>query len=92
MGPEELNVTLDLGYGDDFWVSRDSVSVISHIGSECPEPGPYKWCWLPTCYTRFGASGSEVGSRHQKQNREGSKAQSGQYMASWARPLQFSSV
>ena len=27
--------------------------VISHIGSECPEPGPYKWCWLPTCYTRL---------------------------------------
>jgi hypothetical protein len=29
-------------------------------------------------------SGSEVGSRHHKQNREGSKAQSEQYMASWA--------
>ena len=37
--------------------------------------------------TRFGASGSEVGSRHQEQNREGGKAQSGQYMASWAGPL-----
>ena len=39
------------------------------------------------CHTRFGASGSEVGSRHQEQNREGGKAQSGQYMASWAGPL-----
>jgi hypothetical protein len=39
---------------------------------------------LPTCHTRFGASGSEVGSRHQEQNREGGKAQSGQYMADWA--------
>ena len=63
--------------------------MISHIGSECPEPGPYKWCWLLTCCTRFGASGSEVGSRHQEQNREGGKAQSGQYMASWAGPLQL---
>jgi hypothetical protein len=33
---------------------------------------------------RFGASGLEVGSRHQKQNREGGKAQSGQYTACWA--------
>ena len=37
-----------------------------------------------TCYTRFGASGSEVSLRHQEQNREGGKAQSGQYMAGWA--------
>jgi len=29
--------------------------VISHIGSEYPEPGPYKWCWLLTCCTHFGA-------------------------------------
>jgi len=28
----------------------------------------------------FGVSGLEVGSRHQEQNREGGKAQSGQYM------------
>jgi len=32
----------------------------------------------------FGASGSDVDSRHQEQNREGGKAQSEQYMASWA--------
>jgi hypothetical protein len=30
-----------------------------------------------------------VGSRHQKQNREGGKAQSGQYMASWVRLLHY---
>jgi len=40
---------------------------------------------------RFGASGSEVGSRHQEQNREDGKAQSGQYMASWAGLLQIMS-
>uniref|UniRef100_A0A6N2KY11 Uncharacterized protein n=1 Tax=Salix viminalis TaxID=40686 RepID=A0A6N2KY11_SALVM len=33
-------------------------------------------------------AGSEVGSRHQEQNREGGKAQSGQYIASWAGLLQ----
>ena len=27
MGPEDLSVTLDLGSGDDFGVSRDSVFV-----------------------------------------------------------------
>jgi len=32
---------------------------------------------------RFGASGSEVGSRHQEQNREGGKAQSEKYMTGW---------
>jgi hypothetical protein len=37
-----------------------------------------------TCCMRFGASGSEVSSRHQEQNREGGKAQSGQYTACWA--------
>jgi len=31
---------------------------------------------------RFGTSGSDMGLRHQEQNREGGKAQSGQYMAS----------
>jgi outer membrane biogenesis lipoprotein LolB len=36
-----------------------------------------------TCCTRFGASGSEVSSRHQEQNREGGKAQSGQYTTCW---------
>jgi len=29
-----------------------------------------------TCCTRFGASGSELSSRHQEQNHEGGKAQS----------------
>ena len=29
--------------------------VISHIESERPEPGPYKWCWLLTFRTCFGA-------------------------------------
>jgi hypothetical protein len=38
---------------------------------------------------RFGASGSDMGSRHQEQNREGGKAQSKQYMASWAGLLHF---
>jgi hypothetical protein len=33
---------------------------------------------------RFGTSGSEMGSRHQEQNREDGKAQSRQYMAGWA--------
>jgi len=32
-------------------------------------------------------SGSEMGSHHQKQNREGGKTQSGQYTAGWARRL-----
>jgi ABC-type uncharacterized transport system permease subunit len=42
-------------------------------------------CVLYICHTRFGASGSEVGSRHQEQNREGGiKAQNRQYMAGWA--------
>jgi len=40
--------------------------VISHIGSERPEPGPYNWCWLLTCCTRFGAMRG-----CQEQNREG---------------------
>ena len=40
-----------------------------------------------TSKTRFGASGSEVGSRHQEQNREGGKAQSGQYTTGWAELL-----
>jgi hypothetical protein len=43
---------------------------------------------LLTCCTRFGASGSEVGSRHQEQNREGSKAQREQYTTCWAGLLQ----
>jgi hypothetical protein len=42
-----------------------------------------------TCCTRFGASGLEVSSRHQEQNREGGKAQSGQYTACWAGLLQY---
>ena len=58
--------------------------MISHIRSERPEPGLYEWCWSLTCCTCFGALGSEVGSRHQEQNREGGKAQSGQYTAGWA--------
>jgi hypothetical protein len=37
----------------------------------------------------FGALGSDVGSRHQEQNREGGKVQNGQYMASWAGLLHF---
>jgi len=37
---------------------------------------------------RFGVSGSEVDSCHQEQNHEDSKAQSEQYMASWAGLLQ----
>lgn len=36
-----------------------------------------------TCHTRFGALGQK-GSRHQEQNREGGKAQSGQYITGWA--------
>ena len=42
---------------------------------------------VATCHTRFGASSSDVGPRHQEQNREGVKAQSRQYMASWVRLL-----
>jgi len=38
---------------------------------------------------RFGASDSKLGSRHQEQNREGGKAQSGQYRACWAGMLQI---
>ena len=34
-------------------------------------------------------SGLEVGSRHQEQNREGDKAQSGQYMAGCVKLLQY---
>jgi len=30
-----------------------------------------------------------MGSRHQKQNRKGGKAQSGQYMTGWAELLQL---
>jgi hypothetical protein len=30
-----------------------------------------------TCHTRFGVSGSNLGSRYQEQTREGGKAQSG---------------
>jgi hypothetical protein len=37
---------------------------------------------VATCHTRFGASGSDVGLRHQEYNHDGVKAQSGQYMAS----------
>jgi hypothetical protein len=40
-----------------------------------------------TCRTCFGALGSYVGSCHQKQNRDGGKAQSGQYMVGWAELL-----
>ena len=61
--------------------------MISHIESECPEPGPYKRGQLLACWTRFGASGSEVSLRNQEQNREGGKAQNGQYTASWVRLL-----
>jgi len=39
---------------------------------------------VATCHTRFGASGSNLSSRYQEQTREGGKAQSGQYMTSWA--------
>jgi len=39
--------------------------VISHIKNERPEPGPYKWCRLLTCCTRFGAMRG-----CQEQNRE----------------------
>jgi hypothetical protein len=42
-----------------------------------------------TCHTCFGASGSNVGSRHQEQNREGVKAQNEQYIASWVGLLFF---
>jgi len=45
-----------------------------------------------TCCMRFGASGSEVNSRHQEQNLEGGKVQSGQYTACWAGLLQESIV
>jgi len=37
----------------------------------------------------FGASGSEVGSHHQEQNRKGGKAQNEQYMAGWVELLQY---
>jgi hypothetical protein len=37
----------------------------------------------------FGASGSEVGSRHQEQNREGDKVQKRQYTTGWAGLLQL---
>jgi len=37
----------------------------------------------------FGESGSEVGSRHQEQNREGGKAQNGQDTACWVKLLQY---
>jgi hypothetical protein len=37
---------------------------------------------------RFGASGSKMGSRNQEQNREGGKAQSGQYTVGWVGLLQ----
>jgi hypothetical protein len=43
-----------------------------------------------TCCTRFGASGSEVSSRHQEQNHEGGKAHNRQYTACWAGLLQSS--
>ena len=39
--------------------------MISHIKSERSEPGPYKWCRLLTCCTRFGAMRG-----CQEQNRE----------------------
>jgi len=45
---------------------KSMLIVISHIGSERPEPGPYKWCWFLTCCTRFG-----VMRGYQKQNHEG---------------------
>jgi hypothetical protein len=45
-----------------------------------------------TCHTCFEASGSEVSSRHQEQNRKGCKAHSGQYMTSWVGLLQRKSM
>jgi hypothetical protein len=63
------------------------IIVISHIESERPEPGLYEQCWPLTCCTRFGASGSEVGSRHQEQDCEGGKAQNKQYTVGWTRLL-----
>ena len=63
--------------------------VISHIESERPESGLYEQCWSLTCCTRFEASSSEVGSRHQEQNREGGKVQNGQYTTGWAGLLQL---
>ena len=44
-----------------------------------------------TCHTRFGVLGSKLSSCYQEQNREGGKAQSGQYMAGWAGLLQSQS-
>jgi len=37
---------------------------------------------------RFGALGSEIGSRNQEQNREDGKAQSEQYTVGWVGLLQ----
>jgi len=39
---------------------------------------------IAICHTRFRASDSNLGLRHHEQTRDGGKAQSEQYIASWA--------
>ena len=62
----EMTMGYVLGQHDEYGKREQVIYVRSHIGSERPEPGPYKCMLTLTRKTRFG-----VMHGCQEQNREG---------------------
>jgi len=77
-GRSKVNNIQHVGPGRYIWYQSRGRLILkcrdckrSHIGSERPEPWPYKWCWLLTCCTRFGAMRG-----YQEQNERGTWVES----------------